>query len=215
MSILPEKGTVTPKQFGADDQRTATDAGPASPTQTATAPEVAPVMGPRTPVRAIAPVASLGESGGRLTGFQRLVQELRAEAAVNASRDVGARISAEVITRILEAPSLDDAFLAQSADLSNTGMPVDVPLVISAITVMPSADKYSASNKLGVYVLATGSRLDTGETVRFTTGAPNIVTRLWRTRQADGLPLECVIKAKATANGEILSLRYQKTGGVL
>lgn len=142
----------------------------------------------------------------QLSPFERFKQQIQGEAELT-KEFASDNIAADVIGRILEAETLDDAFKAQESGLQNGKDFVDVELIVNDFEVRPSDSKYSEHSALGVYVKVIGARLDNGETVQFFTGAPNVVALLWKARYSDALPLDCVIKSKETANGELLTLR--------
>lgn len=141
------------------------------------------------------------------TPYQQWVEGLKNEAELTASFDSGNDIAADIMAKILEAETLDDAFAAQDSGLQNGKDFVDVEITVQDFELRPSDQKYLEKSTLGVYAKVTGARLDNGESFQFFTGAPNVVALLWKARYADSLPLDCVIKAKETANGELLSLR--------
>lgn len=143
----------------------------------------------------------------QVSPFERFVMAIRTEAEMVDQIDEGSNIAADVIGRILEAESLDEAFKAQDAGLQNGKDFVDVEIVVHDFLVKTSETKYVKDGSLGVYVRVSGARLDTGESFQFFTGAPNVVALLWKARQDERLPLECKIQSKETANGELLTLR--------
>lgn len=143
----------------------------------------------------------------QMTPFQRFVTQIQAEAELTETFDNGSDIAADVIARILESETLDDAFKAQDAGLKNGKDYVDVEITIQDFTVRKSDAKYMDKSVLGVYVRVDGVNLENGETVQFFTGAPNVVALLYKARLTDDLPLDCVIKSKETQNGELLTLK--------
>lgn len=143
----------------------------------------------------------------RQTPFEKFVSAIRLEAEMADQIDEGTNIAADVVSRILEAESLDEAFAAQDAGLKNGKDFVDVEIVVQDFLVRTSETKYNKEGSLGVYVRVSGARLDNGESFQFFTGAPNVVALLWKARNDNHLPLECRIQSKETANGELLTLR--------
>jgi|SRR5581483_899080 len=143
----------------------------------------------------------------RQTPFEKFVNAIRLEAEMADQIDEGQNIAADVIGRILEAESLDEAFAAQDAGLQNGKDFVDVEIIVNDFLVRTSDSKYNKEGSLGVYVRVSGARLDNGESFQFFTGAPNVVALLWKARNEEKLPLECKIQSKETANGELLTLR--------
>lgn len=139
--------------------------------------------------------------------FSRFVEMIRGEAELTETFDNGSEIMADVINRVLAAETLEDAFAAQDAGLQNGKDYVDVELTVNDFSVRTSDSKYRKDGDLGVYVRVDAVRLDTGESVQFFTGAANIVVMLWQARKLDKLPLDCMIKGKETANGELLTLK--------
>lgn len=143
----------------------------------------------------------------QVSPFTRFVETIRGEAELTETFDNGSEIMADVINRVLMAETLEDAFAAQDAGLQNGKDYIDVEITINDFTVRTSDSKYRKDGDLGVYVRVDAVRLENGETVQFFTGAPNVVVMLWQARKLDKLPLDCIIKSKETANGELLTLK--------
>lgn len=142
----------------------------------------------------------------RMTPFEQFKYQIQNEAELTKEFSSD-NIAADVIGRILEAETLEDAFKAQDSGLQNGKDYVDVEITVHDFEVRPSDSKYSEHSAIGVYVKVVGVKLENGESVQFFTGAPNVVALLWKARRDNKLPLDCVIKSKETANGELLTLR--------
>lgn len=83
---------------------------------------------------------------------------------------------------------------------------VGIVHVINAYQLRPSDSKY-AGQGLDLGVFAIISAVVDGEELIYTTGATNILAILWQAEKFDRLPLRCVITARETPNGELLSLK--------
>jgi len=139
--------------------------------------------------------------------IDRLKSQLELSASLENGNGVsGQEITAAVVERMLTADSLDAAMEAQDASLPSGKALADVEMTVTGITVVTSDSKYT-EHSLGYYLIVDAARLDNGKELRFAVGAPNVVTLLFRADNEGMLPLECVIRARETANGELLSLR--------
>lgn len=139
--------------------------------------------------------------------FERFVENIRAQAKLNAGMSNGSEIAEQIIGNILEAETLEDAFAAQDTSMKNGKDVVDIDMTVKEFEFLPSDAKLAESSTLGVYARITAVNLFDGEEFTFATGAANVLTILWKAQQTDRLPLDCVIKAKDTANGQLLTLR--------
>lgn len=135
------------------------------------------------------------------------VLELEADVTEEDSRSRNLEISGSIVDKMLEAETLEDAIAASENGAASGKDMVDVELSVTDFNVKKSDGKYQASTPLGYFLEIDATRLDTGEQVAFSTGAPNVVTLLWKARQLERLPLECVIRGKDTANGTLLTLK--------
>lgn len=137
----------------------------------------------------------------------RLKQQLELAASMEDGNGASnADITAAVIQRMFEADSLDAAMEAQDASLPSGKSISDTEMTVLGIAVRKADSKYS-EHSLGYYLVVDAARLDTGAEMRFAVGAPNVVALLFRALNEGMLPLECVIRSRETANGELLSLR--------
>lgn len=141
------------------------------------------------------------------TPFTRFVEQLKGEAEMTKTVLSGSDISAEISAKMIEADSLEDAIAVQDSGIASGKDLVDVEMTVHEFDTLPSDAQYQDSSPLGVYLDIQAVNLETGDELRFRTGAPNIVTLLHKARQVDRLPLDCVIRSKATANGELLTLK--------
>lgn len=140
------------------------------------------------------------------SAFNKYVDILHTEAELSAVD--GKSVAAAVTEKIYTADTLEEAFAAQDQGLASGKDLVDVELEVRAFDIVKSDDQFKDGSPLGVYVRVTDCiRLDTLEEVQWATGAPNVVNILWKARNMERLPLECVIKGKVTANGTLLMLR--------
>lgn len=139
--------------------------------------------------------------------FERFVENLKAQAKLNAGMVSGSEIAEHIIGKVLEAETLEEAFAAQDAGMKNGKDLVDVEITVREFEFLPSDAKLADNSTLGVYARVVATDLSSGEEITFATGAPNVLTLLWKANQLDRLPLDCMIKAKDTANGQLLTLR--------
>lgn len=140
------------------------------------------------------------------TPLQRFVEQVRQEAELTktiTSGDVASRVTANMV----EAETLEDAIAAQDSGMASGKDLIDVEMQVNDFDTLPSSEQFKENSPLGVYLLVHAVKLEDGAELEFATGAPNVVTLLHKARQLDRLPLDCVIKAKPTANGELLTLK--------
>jgi hypothetical protein len=137
--------------------------------------------------------------------LRRLIEAMALEATVDDEGESALEISADVVRSILEAGSLEEAFAAAEKGLTGGKEMTDVEMAVTDFHVKTGDGKFKTP--LGHYMVVEATRLDTGEPVKFSTGAPNVVSLLWKARQEGRLPLECVIRARETRNGELLTLK--------
>lgn len=115
------------------------------------------------------------------------------------------QITQNVVTAMLEADSLEAAIAAQDQGMPSGKDMVDVEQEVREFDFVRSDDKYDSP--LGVYVRVTNAvRLDTLEPIVYATGAANVVTLFRKAQRAGRLPLQCVIRSRETAKGELLTL---------
>lgn len=139
--------------------------------------------------------------------FDRFVENVKTQAKMNAGATSGSEIAEQVLTALLEAETLEEAFERQDSSIKNGKDMIDVDMTIRSFEFLPADAKLAENSLLGVYARITAVNLFDGEEFQFATGAPNIIALLWKAQQTDRLPLDCVIKAKDTANGQLLTLR--------
>jgi len=143
--------------------------------------------------------------------MQRFKQVLEMEAELDGQG--GSNFMDLAIEEMLLAESFEDvlALAASDAGLSNGKSLVDVPLRVSAIEFAKSDDKYSDHSPIGFYVRITEAiRLDTMKDVAAACGAPKVVVPLWRARNENRLPFDCVIKSREVGSGDMLYLTELK-----
>ena len=143
----------------------------------------------------------------RKTPFAQWVEQVHGEAELTKSMTSNSSISAEIAEKMFEADSLEDAIAAQDSGIPSGKDLVDIEMQVNDFDTLPGDDQYKEGSPLGVYLDVKAVRLEDGADMRFRTGATNIVTLLHKARQLDRLPLDCVIRSRGTANGELLTLK--------
>lgn len=136
--------------------------------------------------------------------LKRFVAILELEASED-SRDTTAFVE-DILNRMIEAETVEDAIQAQDKASTSGKDLVDVEMEIQWFSIVKSSDKYKSP--LGHYILVEKAvRLDTLEPITFSTGSANIIIPLWKARDGGRLPLQCVIRSRDTSNGELLTLQ--------
>jgi hypothetical protein len=144
----------------------------------------------------------------KATPIQRFIKILELEALETAEDSAtGKEISAQITSAMFEADTLEEAIALQDAGLLSGKDMVDVDQEIRSFEVVKSEERFRDSSPLGYYLRIHALRLDTLEEVTYATGAPNVVNLVWKARNTDRLPLQCVIRSRPTANGELLSVK--------
>lgn len=155
-----------------------------------------------------APAAKSGNVVTPMKPHARFVAQLEVEAGLEGGSSAK-EISQQVVTNILEADSLEAAFeAAEKSGPKSAKDLVDTEWSVTDFEVVKSDDKYDSP--LGHYLRVQATSLESGEPDLWVTGAPNIVTLLWKARQADRLPLDVRIVGRETSNGVLLSLKMLK-----
>jgi hypothetical protein len=138
--------------------------------------------------------------------IDRLKSQLELSASLEGDNSRAGDITAAVIERMMTADDFETAMAAQDASLPSGKSLADTEITVRGITVLKGDPKFS-EHSLGYYLVVDAARLDTGEELRFATGAPNVVALLFRADNEGLLPREFVIRSRETQNGELLSLR--------
>lgn len=141
-----------------------------------------------------------------LTAKQRFIDQLELEASMEGAADDGQSIADLIIERMQAATNLDELFDAQDVSLPSGKSLVDSELMIRDFTVRKSDPQYS-ENSIGYYYVIDAADADTGEDVRFATGALNILSLLMALRVRGDLPIRVAIRGKSTPNGTLLLMR--------
>lgn len=151
-------------------------------------------------------VATSGNGAMTLTG-RRPAEALKARLKSLAGDAEDNETMLKVVDAIVTADSFEAAIEAQDLETIQNGKDVaDIEQEIQSFEVLPSSENYAKRN-LGVRLLITSYRMDTGEEFQWQTGATNIVSLLIRARDENRLPLECVIRSKKMGEGDLLTLR--------
>lgn len=135
-------------------------------------------------------------------GHVELVRSLHERAS--SGNDSRREIVANVVDKIAAAKTVDDVLDANESGPEDVREFVGRPLTISNLRYQKSEDKY-AEGGVGVFVIFDAEE-DNGTPHLFTTGAANLVTSLHKLEEVGGIPGRYVVKAKPTANGELLRL---------
>lgn len=141
----------------------------------------------------------------QLTPTQKWMRELSVLAQIPDSRRDAADVSAGITSAMLMAETLEEALEAQDSGLPSSKTLVGKELSITDFVVCESGGQFD--NGLGHYFLIEATLLETGEQILFSSGAPNIMTIVWKVRQANRFPYECKIEGSPTKNGELLRLK--------
>lgn len=141
----------------------------------------------------------------QLRPFEKFKNELSMLAEAAVSEMDGKAITVNVVEAMIEADSLEAAIAVQDQGILNGKDMVNIEQEIREFTIVESDDKYDSA--LGVYVRVENAvRLDTAEPVVWATGASNVVTLLRKAQRSGRLPLQCVLRARETKNGDLLTL---------
>lgn len=144
--------------------------------------------------------------------YEKLIRDLAGIAQLDSANGTF-DIAATAIDGIMQAETLEEIFDANDAgpqSMKDSEF-LGTPLSVYDVMWRKSDAKYTSANGggLGVYCVFD-AYLDTGETMKFTVGAPNVVAS-FRTMQLRGLikedaPARVVIKSRPTENGVLLTV---------
>lgn len=140
----------------------------------------------------------------KATPVQRLIDRLALEAEMFSGEDTGDYVES-ILSTMIEAPTLEDAIEAQNSGSTGGKDLVGVELEVRSFYVLKATDRYKSPLK-HYLIVNDVIRLDTLEQSPFNTGAPNLVINFLKARDTDRLPLQCVIRSREVANGDLLTL---------
>jgi hypothetical protein len=151
--------------------------------------------------------AQTANSVTKLSPMQRLKNQLEMEAELDAQGD-----STNFMEQSIEEMLLADTFeqtmelAASDAGLANGKALINKSIRVTEIQVVKSDDKYIDSSPIGYYVRVIGTYRNTGKDFIAATGAPKVVIPLWRARNENRLPLDCVVREREVGSGTMLFL---------
>jgi hypothetical protein len=148
--------------------------------------------------------------------YQRFIDMLAQQAELSQSFSDSSDVMADIVDGMLAAESLEDAIAIQDASRPSGKSMVDIEHEVTEIEVVKGDVQYE-EHSLGYYLRVTatlmepfataGKAYQPGEVIVYATGAPNVVTLLFKAQRQDRFPLGVVIRSKAVANGDLLLLR--------
>jgi hypothetical protein len=147
----------------------------------------------------------------KLSPVQRLKVMLATEADIDGGN--GSDFMEQSIEEMLLADTFDEVMelAASDAGLNNGKSMINKPIQVTAFAVTRSDAKFEASSPLGFYVRVSAAYKKDGKEIQFATGAPKIVVPLWRARQENLLPLDCVVREREVGAGTMLYLELDNT----
>lgn len=148
------------------------------------------------------------EPAADLRPYQNLQNYLAQRVELDGTNGSAFEIASQVIDLILNAEDEDALFAANESGPLDMERFLNRPLNFASLSFFKSAEKYR-ENGLGYYVVMDAID-DRGESVKLSTGAPNIVASM-RKLESMGLikedaPYRCVIASRETANGNLYFL---------
>lgn len=156
-------------------------------------------MAGKSPERA----ARTGTVEGR-SPKQRFIERLELEASMEES---GESIVDVILDRMAAAgDNVDEMFAAQDVSLPSGKSLVDMEMSVIGFVVRKGDPQYE-ENGLGYYYVIDAVNVDTGEEIKFATGAANVLILLMNLRQAGRLPITVAIRGKQTGKGTLLTMR--------
>lgn len=114
-------------------------------------------------------------------------------------------VAATQLDRILSAETAKDVWDADEYESTGGRDLADVEQRIHSFSVHKGGDQFKSP--LGFYIMVNSSRLSDGSEFIWNTGATLIIGKLRWLEAHEMLPVDCVIKATPTPNGEVLKLR--------
>lgn len=139
----------------------------------------------------------------KATPVSRFVAKLELEAQMD-SGNTGDFVDT-ILANMLEAATLEEVIEAQNAGSTSGKDLVNVELEVRHFFINKGSDRYKTPLK-HYMIVDDVVRLDTLEQAPFNTGAPNVFIGLWKARETNRMPLQCVIRSRETDNGELLTL---------
>ena len=156
--------------------------------------------------------AGTSTRSGVVTGprpVELLIRKMSLEADL--SEQDGDSVAPQVVAAILEADSLEAAIEAQDKAQLNGKSVADIEMTVISFEMAHSTINREGTNEPGGlkhYMWVDAINLENGEQFRFGTGAPNILAILWKAREKNLLPLDCVIRSKDQGGAKtLLTLR--------
>lgn len=158
-----------------------------------------------------AQTASSGQVS-KLSPVARLKQQLAMEAELDAGSNSGGFME-QSIEEMLLADTFEQVMELAGSDagLANGKNLVNKAIRVTDIQIVKSDSKYSESSPLGYYVRVTGTFRQTGKDFLAATGAPKVLVPLWRARDENRFPLDCVIREREVGSGTMLYLAVDET----
>lgn len=140
--------------------------------------------------------------------FGKWLQALDAEAQSTATFSDASEITEDVITRMIQAETLEQAIEFQDSGLSSGQDIVDMEHTVHGFEVVRSTKEAGIGYYLRVYAVADeeSNGYKIGEEFTYAVGAANPVFLLWDARRLDRLPLKVVYREKATTDDKKLLL---------
>jgi hypothetical protein len=166
--------------------------------------------------KGVSPAQSGSAEVKKLSPVARLKQMLEMEAELDGSQ--GSNFMDLAIEEMLLADTFEMTMelAASDAGIANGKTLVNKPIRVSAFQVVKSDAKYQDSSPLGYYLRITEAVYrKTGKDVQFATGAPKVVVPLWRARNENKLPLDCVVREREVGSGTMLFLELDDEASVI
>ncbi len=136
--------------------------------------------------------------------YQRWIDILTIEADLSGTEEAEFVLD-DVLSGIIDAETMEDAFEASTKGPESGKGLVDVELAVKDVVIYHSR---ISTGRFKFVAKVEATRLDTGEDVTFRVGAPNVVALYWKAREFGKLPLECVITERDLGDGKgLLNLK--------
>lgn len=157
--------------------------------------------------------AQAGTEVVKLSPMKRFKQQLEIEAELDSGGDNSSFMD-QAIEEMLLADTFEEtmALAASDTSIANGKNLVNKPVRVNGFQVVKSDSKYAESSPLGFYLRVSDAVYKSnGKEVQFATGAPKVVTPLWRARHEGRLPLDCVVREREVSSGTMLYLELDYT----
>jgi hypothetical protein len=165
--------------------------------------------------KGVSPVQA-GTEVVKLSPMKRFKQQLELEAELDGGDN--SSFMDQAIEDMLLADTFEEAMALAASDTSiaNGKNLVNKPIRVNGFQVVKSDAKYAESSPLGFYLRVSDAVFKSnGKEVQFATGAPKVVTPLWRARNEGRLPLDCVVREREVGSGTMLYLELDDTASVV